>query len=42
MAFESVKEKGVSWNPCTTGRKKEGTLKQLKLRVRNHSLLDTL
>jgi hypothetical protein len=30
MAFESVKEKGVSWNPCTTGRKKEGTLKQLK------------
>ena len=29
MAFESVKEKGVSWNPCTTGRKKEGTLKQL-------------
>jgi hypothetical protein len=31
MAFESVKEKGVSWNPCTTGRKKEGTLKQLNL-----------
>ena len=29
MAFESVKEGGVTWNPCTTGRKKEGNLKQL-------------
>ena len=29
MAFESVKESGTTWNPCTTGRKKEGTLKQL-------------
>jgi len=30
MAFESVKESGVTWNPCSTGRKKEGTLKALE------------
>lgn len=30
MAFESVKENGTIWNPCTTGKKKDDTLKQLE------------
>ena len=30
MAFESVKESGVTWNPCFTGKKKDGDLKELK------------
>lgn len=31
MAFESVRESGATWNPCTTGSKKDGTLKDLEL-----------
>lgn len=31
MAFESVKENGVIWNPCTTGKKKDNNLKQLDI-----------
>ena len=30
MAFESVRENGTIWNPCTTGKKKDDTLKQLE------------
>lgn len=36
MAFESVKENGVIWNPCYTGKKKEGTLKQLDINDKSY------
>ena len=36
MAFESVKESGVTWNPCFTGKKKDGDLKELNADDKSH------
>lgn len=36
MAFESVKESGVTWNPCFTGKKKDNNLVDLKADAKSH------